>query len=89
MHEGLRSSRGKRGVVKLSAEPVASSNKRIIFIPKCNLLPKKNQKKKFLCFCKPEPDNPYLLIERESQASDESKESWIRVYQSDDDLYAD
>ena len=36
-----KSTAGKRGSVKLKAEPVASSNKRIIFVPKCNLVPKK------------------------------------------------
>ena len=36
-----------------------------------------------MCFCKPELDNPYLAIEREALAADETDDAWVPVYKSD------
>lgn len=45
------------------------------------------KQKGILCFCKGHEDRPYLVISRESQADDETKESWVQVFETrpDDD----
>ena len=74
-----------RGTITIQAETEDKNQKRCVFVVEVSLTPKKTGKKQFLCFCKPEPDNPYLMIERASMASEEHELDWIGVVESEKD----
>ena len=70
-----KSKKKSRGKIILKAEAVQASNHEVKMSVVCDIQTKEN--KGFLCFCKGATDRPYLVIEREMQADDETRESWV------------
>lgn len=81
-----RGGSASNGRVIVVADAVPDSNNRAKMTFRCSLWPKKTQKKQFLCWCKPEPDNPFLLVERAAVEEDEIEDAWIPCYRSSEEV---